>query len=648
MRAALRRRVQSALFLLALIFLPLVFLSCINPINFNFEREAEAEKGFFDLQNRPDTDGHVVKLDGEWEFYWNQLLEPEDFDRNSRENLVQPASGKDTQKQNKPSFNGYITLPGIWNGYTIPDGKTSSPLKLNGFGHATYRLVINLADNADGNPGRTIYGLKFTEIDTAYSVWVNGKHLLQNGTVGTSRETMTPSWHRREGYFETDSQKIEILMQVSNYYHRKGGAEEAITFGKAGDIARYTAGNHGIQYFLFGSIMLLGAYHFILFLYRKENKTYLYFSLVCFAIALRSICSGEKLLLLFLPSLPWIPMIRTEYIILLLILPALAHFYHSIFRTSLSKYFLFIFDLASVGMVVFVLAAPPDLFTWITYPYQICLLVYAAYVISALVRETIKGRDGAGILLFGTVFLVLAGINDIAYNNMLINTSYLFPLGVSTGIIILVFSHTVYIAGQFSRAFKKAEEFSVNMERKVEERTAELKRKQRKLEKLAREDTLTKLYNRRLILELLEDSFQRYQRYNTIFSIFILDLDDFKKVNDNYGHLTGDAVLRKLGTIFRNGLRESDIAGRFGGEEFLVLLPETKADGAHVAAETIRTTLAQHRFEASGTQFTVTCSIGISQIRKTHSAFTALLAEADSAMYRAKEEGRNRTYIFAT
>ena len=609
-------RKPSALFITSLV---IILVSCINPIDFKFERKTYVKEGILDLRQWNSSTNPIVELDGEWEFYWDRLLTPGDF------------SG-----EVQPKLTGYMQLPRTWNGYMV-DGKP-----LDGFGFATYRLTILVDDM------HSLYGLKVTEMEMAYRIWVNGQLLVECGRVGKTKEDMVASWDRKEAYFHTDENEIEIVMQMSNFMHRKGGPEEVISFGKAGDIARYTARNHGIQYFLFGTIMLVGLYHLMLYLYRRKDSTLPYFAMACMMIALYSSFGGEKIFLVFFPFLEWDTVVRIGYLAFMSMLPALALFYNTIFRTTLSKVLTYVFCIIPGTMMLLVLVLPTHVFTWFPIPYQVCVMIYIVYLLVAMTRATIMKVDGAGILLLGTVFLVISGINDIAYNNMLVNTSYLFPIGVSIGIVVLIFSHSVYLARQFSSAFDTVEELSVNLEHKVEERTHELQVEQLKLTRMAREDELTGLYNRRFMLEMLRDSINRYERYGTVFSVLMLDLDHFKEVNDTYGHIAGDRVLKHMGQLLRKQLRDSDLAGRFGGEEFLVILPGTKLDGAMVVAEKIRTSLMNNRFDWEEKEFFITCSIGASEVTGEHDGVNHLLNDADQALYRAKEEGRNRSHAFTS
>lgn len=163
---------------------------------------------------------------------------------------------------------------------------------------------------------------------------------------------------------------------------------------------------------------------------------------------------------------------------------------------------------------------------------------------------------------------------------------------------------------------------------------------QQKLQDLAATDPLTGLYNRRHVFEILHQELKRYERYRESFALILIDADHFKLVNDSYGHAAGDATLRFIAETCMASVRETDVVGRFGGEEFIILLPHTTGDEAMVVAERIR--LAMHDSEKSGEAASVTLSLGVADAGPDNATFDAILKSADDALYAAKRDGRDR------
>ena len=158
---------------------------------------------------------------------------------------------------------------------------------------------------------------------------------------------------------------------------------------------------------------------------------------------------------------------------------------------------------------------------------------------------------------------------------------------------------------------------------------------------LARQDNVTQLPNRSAYDERLQFEYSRWQRYENSLSIIVGDIDHFKKFNDDYGHLAGDAVLKLVAQTLKKNLRETDFIARFGGEEFAVLLPNTKRAQAEKVAEKLRQSIASSQYTRRGTAIKITISFGISELVKGDSKET-LFERADKALYYAKNQGRNR------
>jgi diguanylate cyclase (GGDEF)-like protein len=169
----------------------------------------------------------------------------------------------------------------------------------------------------------------------------------------------------------------------------------------------------------------------------------------------------------------------------------------------------------------------------------------------------------------------------------------------------------------------------------------ELKQSNGTLKRLAFIDRLTNVANRRYFENLLDIELHRADRYGTGFALIMFDLDHFKAVNDNYGHAIGDTVLREVASVVVERLRESDVLGRWGGEEFMILLPGDGSQQAAQVAEDVRERVAGHPFPDVGQ---VTVSLGIAACRPGESR-TEFLRRVDDALYRAKREGRNQVAV---
>ena len=159
---------------------------------------------------------------------------------------------------------------------------------------------------------------------------------------------------------------------------------------------------------------------------------------------------------------------------------------------------------------------------------------------------------------------------------------------------------------------------------------------------LATVDGMTGLFNRRHFLSLAEIEWSRYQRHRRPMSLVLFDIDRFKSINDSFGHYAGDHVITQIADICRQQKRKSDIIARFGGEEFLMLLPETDLEAAQRVAERLRRQVETSGFCVASNAIHATISIGVSEANPSMDTVFDLIKLADKALYKAKDSGRNR------
>lgn len=174
-----------------------------------------------------------------------------------------------------------------------------------------------------------------------------------------------------------------------------------------------------------------------------------------------------------------------------------------------------------------------------------------------------------------------------------------------------------------------------------------LERANEQLARLSRTDGLTGLLNRGSWENLVEAEFERYRRYGHNTSLVMFDIDHFKKVNDTYGHLIGDEVIRHTATLTRRYFRQSDSIGRYGGEEFGVILPETDTESARVICERVREHIARTPVETEAGPIRYTISIGIAEPGESPESYTRWMQQADQALYASKNAGRNKVSVFS-
>jgi len=186
----------------------------------------------------------------------------------------------------------------------------------------------------------------------------------------------------------------------------------------------------------------------------------------------------------------------------------------------------------------------------------------------------------------------------------------------------------------------------VRVQLKIKNLQDELRATNARLAEISVTDPLTRIFNRRYLFEILEKEFDRALRYKSSLSFVMVDIDFFKRVNDRWGHQVGDQVLVDVANLLREELRKPDVLGRYGGEEFGVILPETNLKGAWVVAERYRTRVAEYRFGTAHNQIRSTISLGIATFPDSKvRTVDELVKVADDSLYQAKNLGRNRTQL---
>ena len=265
------------------------------------------------------------------------------------------------------------------------------------------------------------------------------------------------------------------------------------------------------------------------------------------------------------------------------------------------------------------------------------MLTCAVLLLSAMVHAARSGRAGdreSRAIAAGLVVLIVCLVMDIL---MLTHVIPRLPGVPIVGFTTLFLVSARALNSRYEREHRELVALRNDLEQRVSDRTRELEDANQRLAEASRTDSLTGLPNRRGFLDMGNIELQR----SADCSVVMVDLDHFKEINDRHGHAGGDVLLKEAASCLRRVLRAEDLVARWGGEEFILLLPNTNTGAAVTMAEKARAALAASAFERNGTIETITASFGIAQHRQDRS-LEATIAAADEALYRAKEGGRNR------
>jgi PAS domain S-box-containing protein len=379
-----------------------------------------AVQGVLDLRDWDPALQGPVNLNGEWEFYWGKIIEPEELLKGDF---------------SKPK--DYLNVPGIWNGQMV-QGR-----KLSGQGYATYRLQVLL------KPRQEIMAFKFMSLGTAYSFYVNGQKVASAGRVGKTPESMKPDWKPQVAGFLPEGDRLDLILQVSNFHHRKGGVSESIWLGRETDIRGMREKSLAFQLFLCGSILIMGLYHLGLFILRKKDQASLYFGLFSVLIALYTLLAGERYFLHLFPAIDWEWRVKLTNLSSFLSVPLFLLFIQVLFPEDSRKKVAGLLIGAVGVLALIVLVTPTILYSQVIPVFHLLALVSGIYTLLVFFRAIRQKREGAALLLSGVLIIIIAMVNDILYDNTIIHTGQ----SIYLGFFLFIFIESFSLSLRFSKAF---------------------------------------------------------------------------------------------------------------------------------------------------------------------------------------------------
>ncbi|MBF0353315.1 MAG: Hpt domain-containing protein [SAR324 cluster bacterium] len=416
-----------------------------------------ARQGILDLTDWSFENSAVLALNGEWEFYWTQLWNSEDFTALN------------------PERTGFFNFPDIWTNYQH-DGEV-----LSAYGYATFRLTVMLP------PNPPIMAIKLPDLGTAYELWLGKRFLAGNGTVGTSSETSIPQYNPQVVEFVHQSSTLELILQISNYDYRVGGPWFPIMFGSSRQINSAREKAVAIDLFLFGSMLIMGLYHFGLFFLRRKDRSPLYFGVYCLMIAIRIMVTEERLLQSTFPEVNWELWMKIEYLSFYLSFPVFSVFIWKLYSQEFPRNMIRLCLALGITASLIVLLTPAGFFTSTVIWYQLYVALFGLFELIVIFRAMRSKREGALIFMAGASALFLAMINDILHARNIITSFYM----IHYGLFLFIFVQAYILSQRFSNAFTTAEILLVenkglvadlktineHLEEKVDERTRQLSQK---------------------------------------------------------------------------------------------------------------------------------------------------------------------------
>lgn len=593
--------------LLAVLMLGCWGLSFAAPITNNKESS-------FDFSSWTPEQGPVV-LSGDWGMHWQQQLTPDQWPEHET---------------------AWINMPLTWD---MPE--VSSPT-LSGKGFATFTTrLTNL-------PPGTSWGLVIPEQSTAFRLYINDTLVAEGGIAGVSKDSSMPYSGNQIVELGGLPETVRVSWHVTNFHHESGGPWQALTIGPFKELNQQyqlrTFDQALVVALAFIASLLLITQYFI----DSRDKISLVLAIFAGLVGFRIGITDNQPLYQMLGALPWQLHIRLLYLTMLLAAPLVLLWQHYSFPRELSlrivRYVAYVFSLPVLTIIVL----PTTAFTALLMTFQVMIVGVIAIYCWSLFKIVLRKREGGWFLLAGAGVLIITVLHDMAMYSQWLGSSRLW---ISYGLLAFLLSLTINMLYLRAKQKQQVEDLSAQLlavnkqlEARVALRTMELAEKadaleeaNDKLQVLANIDGLTGVLNRRAFVEQLE----MLARLKPKVALLMIDIDHFKQINDSYGHAIGDQVLKRLSAVFIEMKREHDRVGRFGGEEFMVLLQDISSKGLESYCRRLMDAVHQLDFSDIGPVTGITVSVGTTMAVLTPRTIDDLIQQADEAMYQVKNSGRD-------
>ncbi len=370
-------------------------------------------------------DEENIALSGKWEFYQNQLLTYENFKANTQIKFE------------------YIQVPGLWN----------KQLKSGSKGYGTYRLKMSGL-----TPGE-LYAFQIIRLQSSYKLFVDSTLLYSNGIVGTSKSESKPKWSSDVILYKPEKKSADIILQVSNFYHKKGGIENPILFGKSQNIIKESDVVSYLNFFLLGALLIMAAYHLGLFMFRKNDKLNLYFAFTLIFSAVFSLTDGNILLTQIFPEFNWEFLLKIHHGSNYLRALFFILFIYLSFKDYFKKTIVKIYAIIVILIQLVIILTTADIYSHLLIVFFIITGFGLIYLFIGQFRALKDKKVGTIYSLLGIAVLILTVTNDILKEYGVINTISLAVFGI----FIFIIFHSYLISIQNSKAYSLIKKITENL-----------------------------------------------------------------------------------------------------------------------------------------------------------------------------------------
>lgn len=397
------------------------FLFCVNILY----SQSIVQSGKADLKTYNFDQNGPIELDGKWEFYPEKLYTAKDFKNG---NSIKPM---------------IVELPSLWNKDYFPESEKPN------IGFGTYRIKIILPKDVN------ILALRLKRIETAYNIFTDDSLILSVGQVSSNEENYQAEQKTISKIFPVNG-SFSLIIQVSNFHHRKGGIHSNIVLGLPNQILKKNRVASSYEIFIIGVLLIMAVFHFGLFIFGRKDYSLLFFSLLLISEIASLMTNGEVLFTYIFPDMSWILLKRIDFISNFFRVTFFALYFYQLYPKEIKKIFVLVLLGLNVLMTFFVLFTELSVFSFTLFVFIVTAIVSLFYILYAQIKSLISKRDGAVVPFTGTIVLMIAAVNDILLVSDIIQSIYLIPFGL----FIFIFSQSYILSFNFSNLYKKAEELN--------------------------------------------------------------------------------------------------------------------------------------------------------------------------------------------
>jgi len=469
------------------------------------------------------------------------------------------------------------------------------------YGYATYRLTITGLDKDQ------VYGVSLIDSGISYRLSVNSAIVMSNGVVSRTNENYVPYWKSEVGYFTPDQNGVAVLtMEIANFNHYQAGFWLPLSMSGGSTLFNYEVIHYAIIALSFGIMMSLGAYFVTLhILSRKEHKA-LCLGLFALLISTRLIFTGHRLILFLFPSLSWDTIIRMDYVVGMLMLPVFGLFISRLQFIQIKRQLEYFYFILSLLIVVLGLLLKTYYLQDMLTVFKVLVVIFSPFYIYTLYSGLKNQVRGSLFMSISALIMLVSVVLEFFFGGSIYN--FLFSS------FIMISFMTITIADEFLiiKAFSKSLESEIVT------------------------DPLTSVYNRLYLNKLIENESKGKNPLSGYYFLLFLDLDNFKNINDSYGHIIGDQILCIISERLRSFFGEHSNIIRYGGDEFIILYQSTFETNIKTVIQSFKQHL-EKEIVIDGISYRIKGSIGYHPYHSKHDRLEEAIKNSDANMYMQKQ-----------